>query len=56
MSTHSLKSRLHDKRGMEYSLLALLIFLLRLDFKHGKTIRLKETKNALFHARSGNEP
>ena len=27
------------KRGMEYSLFVLLIFLLRLDFKHGKMIK-----------------
>ena len=53
-----LKARFHYERGIEHSLFLLLIFP-RLKSKRAlskaKKSR-KQTKNAPFHARSGNEP
>ena len=47
-----LKARFHYERGKEHSLFVLLIFFCaRFNRKS-----IKETKNALFHARSGNGP
>ena len=54
----SLKARFHYKRGKEHSLFLLLIFDLseRLKLKRAQKKSIKQTKNALFHARSGNGP
>ena len=51
------RARFHYERGIEYSLFVLLIFLLRLALAYilGKEKSMKETKNAPFHAPSGNE-
>ena len=49
---------LHYERGKDYSLFFLLIFLLCLALASILSAErsIKETKNALFHARSGNGP
>ena len=52
-----LKARFHYERGKDYySLSVLLIFLLCLAIASIRSAErsIKETKNALFHARSGN--
>ena len=46
----TIKARFHYERGKEHSLFVLLIFFcVRFNRRS-----IKETKNALFHARSGN--
>ena len=52
------KARFHYERGKDYSLFVLLIFLLcsALASILSAERSIKETKNALFHARSGNGP
>ena len=54
----SLKARFHYERGKEHSLFVLLIFFALASILTACFNRrsIKETKNALFHARSGNEP
>ena len=53
-----LKARFHCERGKKHSLFVLLLFfaltsILTIRFNRRS---IKETKNALFHARSGNGP
>ena len=54
----SLKTRFHYEREKDYSLFVLLIVLLCLALASILSAErlIKETKNALFHARSGNGP
>ena len=54
----SLKARFHYKRGKEHSLFVLLIFFVLASILTARFNRrsIKETKNALFHTRSGNGP
>ena len=51
-----IKARFHNERGKDYSLFILLIFLLCLALASILSAErsIKETKNALFHAGSGN--
>ena len=53
-----LKARFHYERGKEHSLFVLLIFFALASILTARFNRrsIKETKNALFHARSGNGP
>ena len=53
-----LKARFHYERGKKHSLFVLLIFFALASILTARFNRtsIKETKNALFHARSGNEP
>ena len=53
-----LKARFHYERRKDYFLFVLLIFLLCLALASILSAErsMKETKNALFHARSGNGP
>ena len=52
------KARFHYERGKEHSLFVLLIFFALASILTARFNRrsIKETKNALFHARSGNGP
>ena len=54
----SFKTRFHYERGKEHSLFVLLIFFALALILTARFNRrsIKETKNALFHARSGNGP
>ena len=60
LSFHALivKARFHYERGKEHSLFLLLIFdwSERVKLKQAQKQSIKQTKNALFHARSGNGP
>ena len=53
-----LKARFHYERGKEHSLFVLLIFFALASILTARFNRrsIKERKNALFYARSGNEP
>ena len=53
-----LKARFHYERGKEHFFFLLLIFgwSERLKLKRAQKKSIKQTKNALFHARSGNGP
>ena len=53
-----LKARFHYERGKKHSLFVLLIFFALASILTARFNRrsIKETKNALFHARSGNGP
>ena len=53
-----IKARFHYESGKDYSLFVLSIFLLCLALALilNAERSIKETKNALVHARSGNEP
>ena len=55
---NSVKARYHYERGKEHSLFVLLIFFALASILTTRFNRrsIKETKNALFHARSGNGP
>ena len=48
----TIKARFHYERGKKHSLFVLLLFFCA----HFNRRSIKETKNALFHARSGNGP
>ena len=52
------KARFHYERGKEHCLFVLLIFFALASILTARFNRrsIKETKNALFHARSGNGP
>ena len=54
----SIKARFHYERGKKHSLFVLLIFFALASILTARFNRrsIKETKNALFHARSGNGP
>ena len=54
----SLKARFHYERGKKHSLFVLLLFFALASILTARFNRrsIKERKNALFHARSGNEP
>ena len=49
------KTRFHYERGKDYSFFVLSIFFALLNARF-KLRSIKETKNALLHARSGNRP
>ena len=53
-----IKARFYYERGKEHSLFILLIFFALASILTARFNRrsIKETKNALFHARSGNGP
>ena len=52
------KARFHYERGKKHSLFVLLLFFALASILTARFNRrsIKETKNALFHARSGNGP
>ena len=54
----AVKARFHRERGKEHSLFVLLLFFALASILTARFNRrsIKETKNALFHARSGNGP
>ena len=57
-TSFSLKARFHYERGKEHSLFVLLIFfaLASISTARFNQRSIKETKNALLHARCGNGP
>ena len=58
LKNYSFKARFHYERGKEHSLFVLLIFFALASILTARFNQrwIKETKNALFHARSGNGP